>query len=186
MNSKKLFIVAEELKVSEKIKVNDTMQKKYSYALTEVTGNWKSEYPEFTPDLSPKEMLELGVFEGKYLNDCKSEFPATWFSKAKVVKEGEEANPELNFFKVKSRQPLSVWKEKGWLHKDDPRGYFQWYCRFYLGRRHEDDLRQINRWKSFSARHKAQLIKNCKKKDYECRPVQRQALLQWGIDSRKF
>jgi hypothetical protein len=164
-----------------KVKVNDKMQTNYEYVLSAKEGEWKDEYPEFKPDLTPKKMLELGVFEGKYLNDCEKEFPKAWY---KNIKQSEEPNPEVNYYKVKSRQPLSVWKEKGWLHKDDPRGWFQWYCRFYMGRRHEDDDRQIKRWKSFIARHSGQLKANCKKSDLECRKVQRQALMQWAIDSR--
>lgn len=166
----------------KEIKVNDKMQKGYSYKRTKPKGDWKEEYPDFKPDLTPNQMLSLGVFEGKYLNDCKKEFPSDLFDGAKT---SDTSDPTINFFKVKSRQPLSVWKKNGWLHKDDVRGWFQWYVRFYYGRRHEDDNRQINRWKSFIARHKAQLVKNCKAKDFKCRPIQRQALLQWAIDSRK-
>lgn len=182
----KLFtnILSTEEEKGKKVTASNKMQKSYTYYLTAKEGEWK-DYPDFKPELTPKQMLELGVFEGKYLNDCKGEFPSSWFSKAKIVKPDEKPNVELNYFKVKSRQPLSVWKEKGWLHKDDNRGWWQWYCRYFIGRRHEDDERQIKRWKSFVARHKAQLVKNCKKGDHTCRPVQRQALLQWGIDSRK-
>lgn len=175
----------DKIKNRKKITVNNKMQKNYSYDLTAKEGEWRDEYPDFKPDLSPKEMLSLGVFEGKYLNDCTGEFPSSWFKNIKSAGVDGEPDETLNYFKVKSRQPLSVWKEKDWLHKDDKRGWFQWYCRFYIGRRHEDDERQIGRWKSFIARHKAQLIKNCKKGDTNCRPVQRQALLQWGVDSRK-
>ena len=168
-----------------KISVSDKMQKGYSYELTAKTGDLsdlKEKYG-FEPELSPKEMLALGVFEGKYLNDCRKEFPADWFSGAKT---SDEADPQLNYFKVKSRKPLSHWKGKGWIIGDDPRGWFQWYCRAYLGRRDEKvDAEQCKRWKAF-ARHKAQLVKNCKKGDATCRPVQRQALLQWAYDSRKY
>lgn len=170
---------------SKKITVNDRMQKNYTYEITAKEGDWKDEYPDFTPDLSPKEMLSLGVFEGKYFNDCRNEFPSSWFKDIKSAGVDGEPDESLNHFKVKSRQPLSIWKKNGWIHKDDPRGFAQWYFRFYLGRRHEDDKRQIGRWKSFVARHKAQLTKNCKTGDKDCRPVQRQALLQWGVDSRK-
>lgn len=165
----------------KEVVVNDKMQKNYIYTRTMSIGDF-SDLDDYNPDLTPNEMLRLGVFEGKYLNDCKDEFPKSLFDGAKT---SDVADPTLNFFKVKSRQPLSVWKEKGWLHKDDLRGWFQWYVRLYYGRRHPDDDRQVKRWKSFVARHKAQLVKNCKKGDHTCRPVQRQALLQWGIDSRK-
>jgi hypothetical protein len=159
------------------IHVKDTMQARYSYVIAEPEG--KNFDPSFTPHFSPKEMLKLGVFEGKYCNDCRDEFPKDWFKEAKT---GQTANPQLNFFKVKSRQPLSVWREKGWILGPDPRGWFQWYCRYYLGRRlPEIDARQIKRWKSF-ARHVGQIKANCMPMDIDCRPRQRQALLQWAYD----
>lgn len=177
-------LVEELLNESTKktITVNNKMQKNYSYELTAKEGDF-SDYPDFKPELSPKEMLKLGVFEGKYLNDCKDEYPSSWFKGAKL---SLTAVPSLNFFKVKSRKPLSEWRSNKWIYGDDPRGWFEWYCRFYYGRRVPNvDTKQIGRWKSFIARHSAQLKANCKVGDFNCRPVQRQALLQWAIDSRK-
>lgn len=159
--------------------VNDKMQKNYSYELTEPTG--KNFDPEFNPDLTPKEMLSLGVFGGKYMNDCKKEFPRSWFTRAKM---SLKKNIDLNYFKVDASQPISVWRKKGWIKKQDPRGWFQWYCRYYLGRRSEDDKRQIKRWKAMK-RHLSQIKKYCKKRDLECRKKQRQALLHWAYDSRR-
>lgn len=165
------------------IKVNDQMQKNYKYKLTEPMG--KNFDPRFKPDLTPKQMLALGVFGGVYMRDCTKEFPKNWFIKAKLQKKGSYLhNPELNFFKVNASQPLSVWKKKGWIHKDDPRGWFQWYCRYYLGRRCLDDERQIKRWKAMT-RHIYQIKYNCKPNDITCRPIQRQALLHWAYDIRK-
>jgi hypothetical protein len=138
--------------------------------------------PEFRPQLTPKEMLALGVFGGKYLNDCQKEFPASWFTRAKLCTKKHDAR--LNFFKVNASQPLSVWKKNGWIHPDDPRGWFQWYCRYYIGRRSPDDERQIKRWKAI-ARHAGAIRKNCPKGLLYCRPKQRQALLHWAYDSRK-
>lgn len=133
----------------------------------------------FSPHFTPKQMLELGVFEGKYCNDCREEFPADWFTNART---SDIANPALNYFGVKSRQPLSVWQEKGWIIGPDPRGWFQWYCRYYLGRRIlMVDRIQIKRWRAFS-RHAGQIKANCKPGDLECRPRQRQALLQWAYN----
>ena len=160
--------------------VNDLMQTGYSYRLTAPAG--KDFDPAFTPDLSPAEMLHLGVFGGRYMTDCTDEFPEHWFDGARLCHERHE--PELNYFGVNASQPLAVWREKGWIHADDPRGWFQWYCRYYLGRRHEDDARQIKRWKAMK-RHVAQVQKNCRLGDLECRPKQRQALLNWAYDSRK-
>lgn len=160
--------------------VNDKMQQNYWYVLSEPMGG--NFHPDFSPELTPKEMLELGVFGGHYLTDCQNEFPSAWFINAKLSPEKHDQN--LNYFKVDASQSLSVWKRKGWIHQDDPRGWFQWYCRYYLGRRHEDDLRQIKRWKAIQ-RHVAQIKKNCRTQDLDCRPKQRQALLHWAYNSLK-
>ena len=129
---------------------------------------------EFTPAFTPKEMLSLGVFEGKYLNSTRKEYPEDWFTAAKL---SHKPNPSVNFFGIKSRSPLSAWKESGWIHPQDPFGWFQWYARWSMGRRTEDDARQIGRWNSF-ARHTGQILANPGSK----RLRQRQALLQWARD----
>lgn len=162
------------------IVVNDKMQRNYRYELVVPMG--KHFDPSFKPDLTPKQMLALGVFGGKYMTDCAAEFPADWFQKAKLSPAGK--NPKLNYFGVDASQPLSEWRRKGWIHEDDPRGWFQWYCRYHMGRRMEDDARQITRWKQI-VRHVAQLKKHCEPSDFSCRPRQRQALLHWAYDSRK-
>lgn len=164
----------------KKVTVNDKMQKNYVYILSEKPG--KNFDQNFKPELTPKEMLELGVFGGKYMTDCISEFPKEWFSKAKLC--SEKHDPELNFFEVNASQPLSVWRQKGWIHPDDPRGWFQWYCRYFIGRRHEDDERQIKRWIAIK-RHIVQIKNNCFSGDLSCRRKQRQAVLHWAYDSRK-
>ena len=160
--------------------VNDKMQKRYSYVLIEPMG--KNFDPEFKPELTPKQMLRMGVFGGKYMTDCKKEFPADWFSGTKL--DSEKHDPEKNYFGINASQPLSVWKKKGWIYPEDPRGWFQWYCRYYMGRRSEDDARQIKRWKAYK-RHLAQVKKNCSRGDFDCRRKQRQSLLHWAYDSRK-
>jgi hypothetical protein len=163
------------------VTVDDSMQKKYRYVLSMPMG--KNFDPEFTPDLTPKQMLAMGIFGGKYMTDCRKEFPDDWFTRAKLAT--GSTDPKLNYFKVRASQPLSVWREKGWIYVDDPRGWFQWYCRYYLGRRLvEEDMRQIKRWKAIR-RHVAQIKINCMPRDVHCRPVQRQALLHWAYDSRK-
>ncbi len=162
------------------IHVNDLMQEGYKYRLIEPPG--RNFDPRFRPQLSPREMLELGVFGGKYMTDCANEFPASWFRRAKLCPDRHD--PKLNFFGVNASQPLSVWREKGWIHRDDPRGWFQWYCRYYHGRRGEDDDRQIARWLAIR-RHIAQIRANCPRGDLACRPRQRQALLHWAYDSRE-
>lgn len=160
--------------------VNDRMQRGYRYLLTKPSG--RCFHPEFSPDLTPKQMLALGVFGGKYMTDCREEFPTSWFKRAKLSP--VHADPAMNYFKVAASKPLSYWVQKEWIHPQDPRGWFQWYCRYYLGRRSEDDERQIKRWKAIQ-RHVAQLKKHCRKRDLMCRPVQRQALLHWAYDSRR-
>jgi hypothetical protein len=161
----------------DEVVVKDGMQTGYSYRLTAPMGEDFAE--DFKPFHTPAEMLEMGVFEGKYCNDCRDELPEEWFENAKIA---DKPDPELNHFGVKSRQPLSVWREKGWIYGPDPRGWFQWHCRYYLGRRIEDvDAKQIKRWRGF-ARHAGQIKANCHPGDVFCRPRQRQALLQWAYD----
>jgi hypothetical protein len=165
----------------KQVHVDDAMQSGYSYTISEKVG--ENFDPLFKPQLTPKEMLELGVFGGLYYGDKPAEFPRDWFSKAKLSDDKKD-HKELNYFGIIASQPLSVWKEKDWIHKDDPRGWFQWYCRYYLGRRHEDDERQIKRWKAMT-RHIAQIAHNCRPGDESCRPKQRQAILHWAYDSRR-
>lgn len=166
----------------KKVTVNDGLQTEYSYELSEPIG--KNFDPEFKPELTPKQMLELGVFSGMYFYDKPKEFPANWYKNAHLSSDGRP-DDSLNFFEVHASQPLRVWQEKGWIHEDDPRGWFQWYCRYYLGRRSkEEDGRQIKRWKMMK-RHIAQVQKSCHAGDLSCRRRQRQALLHWAYDSRK-
>lgn len=160
--------------------VNDKMQQGYRYVLSAPTG--RDFDPQFQPDLTPKQMLKLGVFCGKYLTDCREEFPTSWFARAKLSPLGRDCS--LNYFGVDASQPLSEWRRKGWIHPDDPRGWFQWYCRYYMGRRCPDDERQIKRWRAIR-RHIAQIKQNCPRREMECRPRQRQAVLHWAYDSRK-
>ena len=156
------------------------MQQGYSYGLTQPTGS--NFALEFKPELTPKTMLALGVFGGKYMTDCTAEFPKTWFTKAKLSP--RRRDPALNYFGVDASQPLSVWRAKGWIHPDDPRGWFQWYCRYYTGRRMADeDRRQIGRSRAMR-RHVQQVRRHCEPGDLLCRPRQRQALLHWAYDSR--
>jgi len=160
--------------------VHDRMQDGYWYCLTEPMG--EHFHPEFRPEVTPKEMLALGVFGGKYMTDCQDEFPEDWYRRAQLCPARHD--PSLNLFGVNASKPLSYWREKGWIHPDDPRGWFQWYCRYTMGRRMEDDERQIKRWKAM-ARHIAQIRKHCIPGDLSCRPRQRQALLHWAYDSRE-
>ena len=163
-----------------RVVVNDRMQRNYVYYRTEPMG--RNFDPRFEPELTPKQLLRLGVFGGRYMTDCGTEFPSDWFRSARLC--SERHDPSLNFFGVNASQPLTVWRKKGWLYREDPRGWFQWYCRYYSGRRCGDDERQIKRWRGIR-RHVAQIARNCRPGDPDCRPRQRQALLHWAYDSRR-
>lgn len=163
-----------------RVVVNDKMQRNYVYYRSEPIG--RNFAAGFEPQLTPKQMLALGVFGGKYMTDCRKEFPASWFSRAKLCAQRHDA--ALNYFKVNASQSLHEWRRKGWIHPQDPRGWFQWYCRYYAGRRSDDDARQIARWRA-AARHLAQIRKHCPRGDFGCRARQRQALLHWAYDARK-
>ena len=145
-----------------KVVVSDLMQQGYVYYCTEPVGrNFAS---TFRPELTPKQMLRLGVFGGKYKTDCRGEFPASWFAGAKLC--AERHHPRLNYFGVNASQSLAVWRRNGWIHPQDPRGWFQW-------------------WRAM-ARHVAAIRKNCEPGDLDCRRKQRQAVLHWAYDSRTF
>tara|TARA_B100000401_G_scaffold324246_1_gene224779 strand:- start:9 stop:470 length:462 start_codon:yes stop_codon:yes gene_type:complete len=136
-------------------------------------------YKIFKPELTPKQMLELGVFGGSYFGLKINEFPKSWFKTAKLSKDFDVS---LNRFKIKAGLSREHWIEKGWIFKEDPLGWFQWYCRFTMGRRlpHIDEI-QIKRWKNFT-RHVKAIKKNCETGDLSCRRRQRQAILQWAYD----
>ena len=135
----------------------------------------------FTPELSPKEMLELGVFGGYYFKNDFLEFPKSWFKHAKISADKFDVN--MNYFNIKSGLSIEHWIDKGWIFPEDPIGWFQWYCRYSMGRRLPDiDKVQIMRWKAFGPRHIGAIKKNCAENNYLCRPRQRQGLLQWAYD----
>ena len=137
-------------------------------------------YKLFKPELTPKKMLEFGIFGGSYLGDTIKEFPHSWFIRAKISK---TFNVKLNYFQIRAGLSLKEWKSRGWILKEDPRGWLQWYCRYTTGRRiPEIDKIQINRWRAFGPRHIGGIKKNCQKKNFSCRRKQRQALLQWAYN----
>lgn len=166
----------------ETTKVTDPLQPGYTYARSEPIG--KNFAPDFDPQLTPKEMLSLGVFGGEYFEGETDEYPRDWFTHAKVSTK-RKRDASLNYFGVNASQSRVEWERKGWIHPDDPRGWFQWYCRYYLGRRNPvEDRRQIDRWKKI-VRHMAQVRYNCRPGDITCRPRQKQAILHWAYDATK-
>jgi|SRR5579871_4693054 len=165
--------------MKRKVVVNDTMQHGYVYYRTEPVG--RNFAPGFAPQLTPKQMLRLGVFGGKYMTDCRDEFPASWFAHAKLCRDRHDSR--LNYFGVNASQSLAEWRRNGWIRPQDRRGWFQWYCRYYMGRRSRDDARQIRRWRAM-ARHVAAIRNHCENGRVDCRRRQRQALLHWAYDSR--
>lgn len=163
------------------VKVNEAYQTGYGYPLAASAG--KNFDAEFKPDLTPKQMLQMGTFGGNYFTEIPDEFPADWFKGVQFSNDGADKN--LNYFKVNASQPLKEWQRKGWIYPEDPKGWFLWYCRYYMGRRiPEEDQRQIKRWKNMR-RHVAQVQRTCNHGDVTCHPRQRQALLHWAYDSRK-
>ena len=182
-------------KPGKKIIVKDKMQN-YTYYLSEPPG--KNFHKDFKPELTPSQMLKMGIFEGKYINDGENEFPKEWYKDAKLKnKLCDTSDPSVNAFKIKSRLSLQEWRKRKWIPivpgDKDIRGWFQWYCRYWIGRRDPNvDIVQIKRWRSFK-RHKGQILKSLKTMDKKNRPVsktdivkhrprQRQALLQWAYD----
>lgn len=177
------------------VRVRDKMQKNYTYRLVAPRG--KRFALDFRPELTPKQMLRMGVFEGKYLNDCIYELPREWYKSALLHGKlsPESADSSVNEFKVKSRQSLKTWRRNRWVpvnkNDRDVRGWFQWYCRYWLGRRQPDvDAIQIGRWRAF-VRHAGQILASYKRmgsppktktQKMQHRPKQRQALLQWAYN----
>jgi hypothetical protein len=145
--------------------VNDKMQQGYRYELSAPAG--RDFDPQFRPDLTPEQMLELGMFCGKYLTDCRDEFPASWFARARLSPSRRDCS--LNCFGADASQPLSEWRRKGWIHPDDPRGWFQciaaitWaaVCRTRT---------QIGRWQAMK-RHVSQIRKHCEPGDMPAAPA---------------
>lgn len=142
--------------------------------------------PSFAPCFTPIEMLDMGVFMDSHYNVAIKGLPEAWYKHKNVIPRSEEPDPKNNFYGVKSRQSLKVWQENKWTTTNSPLGWWEWYVKYYFGRRLEqEDKWQIGRWRSFVARHMGQVRASCDLKDKNCHTVQRQGLLQWGWDSTK-
>jgi len=151
---------------------------------------------DFTPNLSPKEIIRLGSFGGIYFYDeggridiNYKEFPSDWFDGLEeTFYLSKKYNRKINFFKIKSGLSQEEWEEKGWINKQDPRGWFQWYCRYYMGRRTDDDERQIKRWNNFcgeKGRWRNYIYSKINKRGTSTDDISfslaiRQSLLHWG------
>lgn len=144
------------------------------------TSSWD---PEFTPSYTPMEMLDKGIFEGIYTAAIEN-IPTKYKKHKNVLKRGSDPDVSINHYGVKSRQSLKEWQKKGWTTKLSPLGWWEWYIRYFEGRRDEkEDALQIGRWKSFVARHNAQVQAKCQAGDKDCHTKQRQGLLQWAWNS---
>ncbi len=154
-----------------------------------------SDYPDFTPNVTPREMFELGVFGGTYwrpiyssivdknLENQHLEFDFLDGIPSKKLT-SKKCNTSINYYKAKAGSSLIEWESKGWIVDQDPYGWVQWYCRFYTGRRTSDDERQIERWSRYSGpkgRWKRNLDNQIKiKGSKNASKVVRQGLLQWA------
>lgn len=159
-----------------------------------------ADHPEFTPNLSPKEMFALGIFGGTYFRPIYSrvtsrsyknawkEFPSSWFAGLDIETEVASSDIDLsiNKYGVWSGTSLEYWESKGWIKAQDPYGWVQWYMRFFMGRRTPDDQRQIDRWIGIQSRFGKRLVSMCKAarkniNNSTVSPVIRQLLIQWAV-----
>jgi len=161
--------------------------------------------PTFRPVFEPSQVIRQGAFGGTYwrpivsgvtgeaIKDAWKEFPDDWFKgvPAKLLTASwPRYDAAVNRYGVKCGGSLDMWESSGWISNIDPYGWFQWYCRFFLGRRSSDDARQIQRWNSVAGpggRFKNQLIGRCARAstthdDATISPVIRQSLLHWGYE----
>ena len=172
------------------LSVSYSDQKEYEYKLSKRIGIW-NEFPQFKPELKPEEILKSGVFEGKIVNDCFREFPREWFLSALEANKLSVLRPmrQFNYFGVIGMSLVDNWRDEDHdsvLDQVDPRGFFQWYCRFYLGRREPKvDRKQIMRWISFEKKFKKSIEQSCKKGDNRCKPRIKQSMISWGFDPKK-
>ena len=172
-----------------------------------------SDHIDFKPNLSPHDVLRKGSFGGTYFRNIYSqvvgkklenqhlEYPKAWFKDLDITNmiTSIKYEPKINTYKVKCGQSLTDWEDSGWISNLDPFGWFQWYCRFYLGRRHSiEDERQIKRWRNITGekgRHRNTLItliyrerqknKDISIHDITISPARRQTLQHWGYKLTK-
>ena len=161
------------------------------------------DFPEFKPNLSPREMFELGSFGGtywrpiyskvtkKYYTDQHLKYPRIWWENIPsswLITDWNNYDKNINKYKVKVGTTLEFWEEKNWITNYHPYGWVQWYCDFFMGKRSPDDERQIQRWVKTAgpkSRFRKMLInlihkKNTKFDDFSVSPKTRQTLQHWG------
>lgn len=162
-----------------------------------------SDYPDFKPNLTPKEIFELGSFGGTYWRPIYSsitnknyknkhkKYPTSWWQNVPdswLTTEWENYDKSINKYNVKVGSTLELWEGKNWIDKKHPYGWVQWYCDFYTGKRSYDDERQIQRWirtAGHNSRFRRSLINkilkdNSKYNDFTKSPKIRQTLQHWG------
>jgi len=144
------------------------------------------DYPNFTPDYTPKQVMDMGAFidQGGYWRpiysrvlgkEVKNDYKNYDWGSVSLDKLIHKPDPLLNKYKVKAGSDLITWEDHGWIHPQDPRGWFEWFSKFSQGRRTEDDARQIRRWIAFKKRFRNKIDSD----------VVKQNLLQWGIDYKR-
>lgn len=166
------------------------------------------DYPDFKPNLTPKEIFSLGSFGGTYWRPIKSKFfkntirsrhkryPSHWWNKLPddwLFTPFDKYDKSINKYGVKVGTTLKFWENKGWIKKSHPYGWVDWYCDFYEGKRSSDDERQISRWKGVAGtngrfmKYLVTLIikKNKKWNDTTVSPKIRQTLQHWGYKLTK-
>ena len=152
----------------------------------------------FSPNKTPIEVIREVAFGGTYFKDIYSDINGKWYKNswkefvqlkniAAKFYASDCYDVNVNKYGVKCGTSLRFWENKDWINKIDPYGWFQWYFRYWLGRRSKDDKRQINRWKKIVSRFRGKLVKmirnaGSKFDDYSISPKIRQILLHWAYE----
>jgi hypothetical protein len=151
---------------------------------------------QFYPNLTPRQVIEAGAFGGCYFGypidervdyDYDTLFKYHFEGLDEELYLGRDYKPKSNKWKIRSGKDYRFWKDMGWMHKDDPYGWFEWWCKYDMGRRHEDDKRQISRWQAFcgnEGRWRNNIYRQVQKsgEDWTVSPRIQQSLLHWGYE----
>jgi hypothetical protein len=166
-------------------------------------------HKQFKPNKTPKQVFKMGAFGGTYFRPIHSSvtgedytpkqamkgLPKEWFKGLDIdtMVISSKYDKKVNKYKVKCGSTLEAWESSGWIHKQDPYGWFQWFCKYSAGRRTDDDERQIGRWLKLAGpngRFRRTLLNKIIKEgttydDFSISPVIRQVLLHWGYQLTK-